>query len=137
MGTHTDTPLLTPVNHPNQRRRNLPRPSRDHLSLDENLPTLYQALHRDRADLYQLSNGVLETLMAILNNPKSSPAMFILQRPQLTKTGWTTPEPAPNPRRERFSKRSRRADSCRGINNFRTRIARRRGDRMQRNATRN
>jgi hypothetical protein len=69
------------------------------------------ALHRGRAefvlarrdDLYQLSNRALETLMAILNNPKSSPAvllrtaMFILQRPQLPKTGWTMPEPAPDP----------------------------------------
>ena len=56
-----------------------------------------------RDDLYKLSNRALEILMAILDNPKSSPAvllktsMFILQRPQLPKTGWSMPEPAPNP----------------------------------------
>jgi hypothetical protein len=69
------------------------------------------ALHRGRAefvlarrdDLYQLSNRALEILMAILDNPKSSPAvllrtaMFILQRPQLPKKGWCMPEPAPDP----------------------------------------
>jgi hypothetical protein len=69
------------------------------------------ALHRARAefvlarrdDLHQLSNRALETLLAILDNPKSSPAvllrtaMFILQRPQLPKTGWSMPEPAPDP----------------------------------------
>jgi hypothetical protein len=69
------------------------------------------ALHRARAefvlarrdDLHKLSNGALEILLAILDNPKSSPAvllrtaMFILQRPQLPKTGWTMPEPASDP----------------------------------------
>jgi hypothetical protein len=69
------------------------------------------ALHRARAefvlarrdDLHQLSNRALETLLAILDNPRSSPAvllrtaMFILQRPQLPKTGWSMPEPAPDP----------------------------------------
>jgi len=69
------------------------------------------ALHRARAefvlarrdDLYHLSNRALETLLAVLDNPKSSPAvllrtaMFILQRPQLPKTGWSMPEPAPDP----------------------------------------
>jgi hypothetical protein len=69
------------------------------------------ALHSARAefvlarrdDLHQLSNRALETLLAILDNPKSSPAvllrtaMFILQRPQLPKTGWSMPEPAPDP----------------------------------------
>ena len=70
-----------------------------------------EALRRARAefvlarrdDLFQLSNRALETLMSILNNPRSSPAvllrtsMFILQRPQLPKTGWSMPEPAPDP----------------------------------------
>ena len=69
------------------------------------------ALHRARAkfvlarrdDLYHLSNRALETLLAVLDNSKSSPAvllrtaMFILQRPQLPKTGWSMPEPAPDP----------------------------------------
>jgi len=69
------------------------------------------ALHRARAefvlarrdDLHHLSNRALETLLAILDNPKASPAvllrtsMFILQRPQLPKTGWSMPEPAPDP----------------------------------------
>jgi hypothetical protein len=74
------------------------------------------ALHRARAefvlarrdDLHHLSNRALETLLAILDNPKSSPAvllrtsMFILQRPQLPKTGWSMPEPAPNPDGEKL-----------------------------------
>jgi len=69
------------------------------------------ALHRARAefvlarrdDLRLLSNRAVETLLAILDNPKASPAvqlraaMFILQRPQLPKTGWSMPEPAPDP----------------------------------------
>jgi hypothetical protein len=69
------------------------------------------ALHRARAefvlarrdDLYHLSNRALETLLAVLDNTRSSPAvqlraaMFILQRPQLPKTGWSMPEPAPDP----------------------------------------
>jgi len=69
------------------------------------------ALHRARADfvlarrddLYKLSNRALETLFAILADSRSSPAvllrtaMFILQRPQIPKTGWSMPEPAPDP----------------------------------------
>ena len=45
-----------------------------------------------RDDLHQLSNRALETLLTILDNPKSSPAVllrtavFILQRPQMPKT---------------------------------------------------
>ena len=74
------------------------------------------ALHRARAefvlarrdDLHHLSNRALETLLAVLDNPRSSPAvllrtaMFILQRPQLPKTGWTMPEPSPNPDGEKL-----------------------------------
>jgi hypothetical protein len=74
------------------------------------------ALHRARAefvlarrdDLHLLSNRALETLLAILDNPRSSPAvllrtaMFILQRPQLPKTGWSMPEPAPDPDGEKL-----------------------------------
>jgi uncharacterized protein (DUF1778 family) len=74
------------------------------------------ALHRARAefvlarrdDLHHLSNRALETRLAILDNPKSSPAvllrtaMFILQRPQLPKTGWSMPEPAPGPDGEKL-----------------------------------
>src|ERR1039457_1311984 len=61
-----------------------------------------------RDDLHQLSNRALETLLAILDNPKSSPAvllrtaMFILQRPQMPKAGWSMPEPAPNPDGEKL-----------------------------------
>jgi hypothetical protein len=69
------------------------------------------ALHRARADfllarrddLHKLSNLAVKTLFKILNDERSSPAvllrtaMFILQRPQLPKTGWTMPEPAPYP----------------------------------------
>src|SRR5450755_3709087 len=69
------------------------------------------ALHHARAefvlarrdDLHYLSNRALEILLVILDNPKSSPAvllrtaMFILLRPQLPKTGWSMPEPAPTP----------------------------------------
>ena len=53
-----------------------------------------------RDDLYYLSNRALETLLAILDNPRVSPAvhlrtaMFILQRNQLPKKGWCMPEPA-------------------------------------------
>jgi hypothetical protein len=74
------------------------------------------ALHRARAefvlarrdDLHHLSNRALETLLAILDNPKSSPAvllrtaMFILQRPQLPKIGWSMPEPASDPDAEKL-----------------------------------
>jgi len=61
-----------------------------------------------RDDLHQLSKRALETLLAILDNPKSSPAvllrtsMFILQRPQLPKTGWCMPEPSPDPDDEKL-----------------------------------
>jgi hypothetical protein len=75
-----------------------------------------EALHRSRAEfvlsrrdaLHHLSNRAVETLLAILDNPKSSPAvllrtsMFILQRPQLPKTGWSMPEPAPDPDGEKL-----------------------------------
>jgi hypothetical protein len=122
MGTYTDSPLLT----------SLQQSVVDVLAAGTTLTdaaetfnvhrvTIYRwmktskpfldALHRGRAefvlarrdDLYQLSNRALEILMAILDNPKSSPAvllrtaMFILQRPQLPKKGWSMPEPAPNP----------------------------------------
>jgi len=74
------------------------------------------ALHRARAefvlarrdDLHHLSNRALETLLAVLDNPRSSPAvllrtaMFVLQRPQLPKTGWSMPEPAPDPDAEKL-----------------------------------
>ena len=56
------------------------------------------ALHRARA----------EFVLARRDNPKSSPAvllrtaMFILQRPQLPKTGWSMPEPAPDPDGEKL-----------------------------------
>jgi hypothetical protein len=61
-----------------------------------------------RDDLHHLSNRALETLLAILDNPRSSPAvllrtaMFVLQRPQLPKTGWSMPEPAPEPEDEKL-----------------------------------
>ena len=56
-----------------------------------------------RDQLYHLSNRALDALLSVLDNPKpSSPvqlraAMFVLQRPQLPKTGWSMAEPAPNP----------------------------------------
>jgi hypothetical protein len=61
-----------------------------------------------RDDLYHLSNRALETVLAVLDNPKSSPAvllrtaMFVLQRPQVPKTGWSMPEPAPDPDGEKL-----------------------------------
>jgi transposase-like protein len=61
-----------------------------------------------RDTLYHLSSRALETLLAVLDNPKSSPAvqlrtaMFILQRPQMPKTGWSMPEPGPNPDGEKL-----------------------------------
>jgi hypothetical protein len=75
-----------------------------------------EALHHARGEfvlaqrdaLHHLSNRALETLLAILDNPKSSPAvllrtsMFILQRPQLPKTGWSMPEPSPDPDGEKL-----------------------------------
>ncbi len=77
----------------------------------KNLPQFAAALHQGRADfvlsrrddLHYLSNRAIETLIAIIDNPRASPSvllkasMFILQRPQVPKTGWTMPEPAPNP----------------------------------------
>jgi len=80
------------------------------------LPQFSAALHRARAefvlarrdDLYHLSNRALETLLAVLDNPRSSPAVllrtatFILQRPQLPKTGWSMPEPSPDPDGEKL-----------------------------------
>ena len=74
------------------------------------------ALHRARAefvlarrdDLHHISNRALETLLAILDNPQASPAVlfrtaaFILQRPQMPKTGWSMPEPAPDPDGEKL-----------------------------------
>jgi hypothetical protein len=56
-----------------------------------------------RDKLYHLSVRALDTLLAVLENPKSSPAvllrtaMFVLQRPQLPKVGWAMPEPVPDP----------------------------------------
>jgi hypothetical protein len=56
---------------------------------------------RDR--LHDLSKCALDTLLAVLRNPKSSPAVqfrtasFILQPPQMPKVGWSIPEPGPNP----------------------------------------
>jgi hypothetical protein len=122
MGSYTDTPLLTSVQ---QCVVNALAAGTTLTSAAETFNvhrvTIYRwmktskpfidALHRGRAefvlarrdDLYQLSNRALEILMAILDNPKASPAvllrtaMFILQRPQLPKTGWSMPEPAPNP----------------------------------------
>jgi hypothetical protein len=82
----------------------------------KNCRSFAATLHRARAefvlargdDLHHLSNGALESLLAILDNLKSSPAvllqtaMFILQRPQLPKTGWSMPEPAPDPDGEKL-----------------------------------
>ena len=95
------------------------------------------ALHRARAefvlarrdDLHLLSNRALETLLAILDNPKSSPAvllrtaMFILQRPQMPKTGWSMPEPAPDPDGEKLLDSAiieRDYDSLPGLSNIET-----------------
>jgi hypothetical protein len=77
----------------------------------KNLPEFSQALHRGRADfvlarrddLYDLTCRAVATPHAILDSPASSPsvllrtAMFVLLRPQLPKTGWSMPEPAPSP----------------------------------------
>src|SRR5450755_1915214 len=84
------------------------------------------ALHQARAefvlarrdDLHYLSNRALEALLAILDNPRSSPAvllrtaMFILQRPQLPKTGWSMPEPAPAPASEKHHRSALADDDC-------------------------
>ncbi len=54
-----------------------------------------------RDDLHYLSNRALETLLAVLDNPRSSPsvllraASFILQRPHEITKGWSLPEPLP------------------------------------------
>lgn len=72
------------------------------------IPQFNAALDRGRADfliarrddIFHLANRALETLYAVLNNPKSSPAvlvksaMFILQRTQTPAKAWTMPEPA-------------------------------------------
>jgi hypothetical protein len=56
-----------------------------------------------RDDLHYLSNRAMETLLAILDNPRSAPAvllrasMFILQRSQTPGKGWFLPEPLPQP----------------------------------------
>jgi hypothetical protein len=58
-----------------------------------------------RDDLHHLSNRAMETLLAILDNPRSSPAvltkvsMFILQRSQKAGAGWCLPERLPEPDR--------------------------------------
>jgi hypothetical protein len=122
MGTYTDTPLLTSVQ---QSVVDALAAGSTLTSAAENFNvhrvTIYRwmktskpfidALHRARAefvlgrrdDLYHLSNRAIKTLLFILDNPAASPAvllrtsMFILQRPQLPKTGWSMPEPAPDP----------------------------------------
>ncbi len=54
-----------------------------------------------RDDLHYLSNRALETLLAVLDNPRSSPsvllraASFILQRSHELNKGWSLPEPLP------------------------------------------
>ena len=74
-------------------------------------PEFGNAVHQARAnfvlarrdDLYHLSNRAMETLLSILDNPKTpasvlyKTAVFILTRPQLPKTGWSMPEPTPDP----------------------------------------
>ena len=56
-----------------------------------------------RDDLHRLSKRALETVLSVLDNPKASPAvllrtaMFVLQRPEAPKTGWSLPEPVPEP----------------------------------------
>ena len=62
-----------------------------------------------RDDLFHLSDRAVETVLALLDNPKSPPAvllrtaMFILQRPQAPQVGWSMPEPAPNPDGEKLT----------------------------------
>jgi hypothetical protein len=122
MGPYTDTPLLTPVQEcvvnalaagttPTDAAATFQIHRVAIYRWMETSKPFIEALHRARAefvlarrdDLYQLSKRALEISMAILDSPKSSPsvllrtAMFILQRPQLPKTGWTMPEPAPDP----------------------------------------
>ena len=54
-----------------------------------------------RDDLHYLSNRALETLLAVLDNPRSSPAVllraasFILQRPHELSKGWSLPDSLP------------------------------------------
>jgi hypothetical protein len=56
-----------------------------------------------RDDLHHLTNRAMETLLAILDNPRSSTAvllrtsMFILQRSQNLGSGWCMPERLPEP----------------------------------------
>src|ERR1051326_3206307 len=56
-----------------------------------------------RDDLHYLSNRAMETLLAILDNPRSSPAvllrasMFILQRSETRGKGWCMPTSLPEP----------------------------------------
>jgi hypothetical protein len=122
MGNHTDSKPLTPVQRSVAKAlaagSTLTAAAEAH---QIHRVTLYRwmktskpfaaALHRARAEfvlgrrdaLYHLSNRAIETLLHILDNPAASPAvllrtaMFILQRPQLPKTGWSMPEPAPDP----------------------------------------
>ena len=56
-----------------------------------------------RDDLHYLSSRAMETLLAILDNPRSSPAvllrasMFILQRSETPGKGWCMPASLPEP----------------------------------------
>lgn len=73
------------------------------------LPEFQSTLRRVRAEfllayrdeMHDLSGRAHQTLFAILDNPKSSPAvllrasMFILQRPRDPKTAWNMPEQIP------------------------------------------
>lgn len=58
-----------------------------------------------RDDLHHLSNRAMETLLALIDDPRSSPAillrasMFILQRSQNPGDGWCMPERLPEPDR--------------------------------------
>ena len=75
------------------------------------VPAFADAVQRGRAefilarrdDLHYLSSRAMETLVAILDNPRSSPAvllraaMFILKRPQTPGQGWLLPELIPQP----------------------------------------
>jgi hypothetical protein len=60
-----------------------------------------------RDDLRHLSDRAFESLLAILDNPRTPTgvllrtAMFVLQRPQ-ANTGWCLPEPVPQPDREKL-----------------------------------
>ena len=77
----------------------------------KSVPAFADAVQRGRAefllarrdDLQYLSSRAMETLLAILDNPRSSPAvllraaMFILKRPQTPGQGWVLPELLPQP----------------------------------------